>query len=129
MIVNVYVDPNKKLELEVRVDIPCSEAIPKRAPLKEVEGGIYHYGENELGIVSFGFESFGHKPGDGGLWSSNSAAVQRDLGIDTIEICLIPKEGWRMASAMKIETAKFILPEGYVIVPDERFGGFQIIKN
>jgi hypothetical protein len=122
-------NPNGYYQLKAYSDLPCNEAIPTSVPVKKVEDGTYYYAENSDGIVNFGFlsDNPNKRPGDGKLWSSNSMAIRKNLGRNTMEIIVVPKEGWLMGASMLIENVKKYLIDGYHIKRD--VFGFDIIME
>jgi len=121
-------NPNNYYVLHIHSDLPCSETIPTPVPVKKVEDGTYYYAENSYGIANFGFENNdpNRRPGGGGLWSSNSEDIREALGHNTMEIVVIPKEGWKIAAAMKVDNVEKYLTDGYYIA--RNYGFYQIYK-
>ena len=91
-------------------------SIPCELIYTDEDGHKFWYGEDANGFVNFysnGVASCCHDANY--QWSSRSG-VFNALGKKCMEIILITKEGWRMATAMTVEKVKELLPNGYKVV-------------
>ena len=92
------------------------KSIPCELIYTDKDGHKFWYGEDANGLVNFysnGVASLGH---DANYQWSSRAGVFNALGKKCMEIVLIPKEGWKIATSMTVEKVKELLPIGYKVV-------------
>ncbi len=109
----VYTGANGELQARVIIDRPLNDLLPETSLFCNLEGSQFHYGENDLGIINFGIlhDDLDRRPGHSGMWSSRASVAQEITGVQIINILLMPREGYLMASHMKKEILEALLAD------------------
>lgn len=121
---------NGTYDFAVYVDVPLSEALPKRDIRIKTENGDFVYGVNDF-IYRIGFDCSdkSKNPDRGrGIWSSNSESAKEYAKLDILEGLIYPSEGLgAFGCHFSTDFVKKNLPEGYEL--GTYWGHLAILKK